>query len=214
MIKNWDRVTPLEPLSPDPKVKALVEAAAATCGRLRNAGIDLMTGKTKAAVDHNLRDIVVNLTAAIAPFQENGRREMSEWQPIATAPSSAIDFGAPPYGNSRHGKYDPYAIGLHICGADEDANEFYTVAKFPAASGDRAQEFFDAMREAHEVDDVDGELVVDLVVGNDILDDFYIRRQSVELIRRADAAPRTQKETAGESDAAISRSRHAHRRLT
>ena len=53
--------------APDPRVSALIET---TCGRLLNASIDLMTGKTKAEVDHNLRDIIVDLTSALRALGE------------------------------------------------------------------------------------------------------------------------------------------------
>lgn len=86
-------------------------------------------------------------------------------------------------------RYHPCTYGLHFCGMDEDANEFYTVLNLPAADAAEARRFFEIARE-HEVAEEDREIVVDLCLGpHDVNADLSIRRQSVEVIARAVAPP-------------------------
>jgi hypothetical protein len=78
----------------------------------------------------------------------------------------------------RH--YRPCAVGLHVCGADHAANEFFTEANFEAPDLLTAQMWFSAAKD--ELAAQNGEpqdFVVDLNAGENErqVDDFPISRQ-------------------------------------
>jgi hypothetical protein len=79
--------------------------------------------------------------------------------------------------------YDPTHNGVHICGISYQRTaegEFQTVANFPS---DHPRALFEQLRE-FAVPHEQADLVVDLCIDGDIGEDFSIRRQSVELIKR------------------------------
>jgi hypothetical protein len=79
--------------------------------------------------------------------------------------------------------YDPIDNGVHICGISyerREDGEFQTVANFPS---DHPRELFEQLRE-FAVSHAEADLVVDLCIDGDIIEDFSICRQSVELIKR------------------------------
>jgi hypothetical protein len=81
------------------------------------------------------------------------------------------------------GFYDPIENGVHICGISyrrTDEGEFQTVANF---ASDQPRQLFERLRE-FAVPHEEADLVVDLCIDGDIVEDFSIRRQSVELIKR------------------------------
>src|SRR5271166_2969470 len=80
-------------------------------------------------------------------------------------------------------KYHPIKNGVHVCGISyerDQSGEFCTVANFP--HGD-PRALFEAFRE-HATTREEGDLVVDLVIDGDVEEDFWVRRQSVELMQR------------------------------
>jgi hypothetical protein len=84
-------------------------------------------------------------------------------------------------------KYHPIDNGVHVCGVSyerDQSGEFCTVANFPH-SDPRA--LFGAFRE-YATTSGEGDVVVDLVIDGDTVDDFWARRQSVELMQRAFAS--------------------------
>jgi hypothetical protein len=78
--------------------------------------------------------------------------------------------------------YNPCPNGLHVCGIDERAEEFTTVANVPGVT-DRK---FDELETHYGLPEgVDPDLVVDLCVDGDIIRDFGIRRQSLAAMLRS-----------------------------
>jgi hypothetical protein len=77
--------------------------------------------------------------------------------------------------------YTPCASGIHICGLTANEDEFLTVANFPGVTRDA----FEAARNACALSDHDDfDLVVDWMVGGDIVEDFGMRRQQLDDLRR------------------------------
>lgn len=79
-------------------------------------------------------------------------------------------------------RYAPTAFGLHVCGSDDAAYEFVTVANFPARSAREARAMFEqAKAECAAIEGEPCELVVDLCLGhNEIPEDFPITRQMLD----------------------------------
>ncbi|MPR08667.1 hypothetical protein [Microvirga tunisiensis] len=78
--------------------------------------------------------------------------------------------------------YRPCTNGIHICGKDRDEIEPVTVANFPMNSS-RARRLFKQL--AADFGDTDGDMVVDLMIGGDIEDDFWLRRQMFDRFSQA-----------------------------
>lgn len=77
-------------------------------------------------------------------------------------------------------QYNPCDNGLHVCGFREDG-EFgphVTEANFPGVGRDA----FDVLKAEFADDDYD--LLIDLMDNGDIVDDFGIKRQMLEPMRR------------------------------
>jgi hypothetical protein len=82
-------------------------------------------------------------------------------------------------------RYRPCRNGIHVCGADEAAYEFFTVANFPRLNEDQARTSFWWAK--HEFQAAEGEptdLVVDLMIGGDIAEDFCMTRQMLDRMTR------------------------------
>lgn len=77
----------------------------------------------------------------------------------------------------REQAYRPCHNGIHICGKDHDEVEPVTVANFPMIPS-QARRIFQQV--AADFGDTDGDMVVDLVIGGDIEDDFWLRRQMLD----------------------------------
>src|SRR5262245_27711386 len=78
--------------------------------------------------------------------------------------------------------YDPTDNGVHICGISyqrRQDGEFQTAANFPS---DHPRQLFEQLREFAEPHE-EADLVVGLCIDGEIVEDFSIRRQSVELIK-------------------------------
>jgi hypothetical protein len=79
--------------------------------------------------------------------------------------------------------YHPITNGVHVCGVTyerAESGEFCTVANFPTTT---PHALFDSFKE-YATTGEDGDLVVDLMIDGDIEEDFWVRRQSVELMQR------------------------------
>ena len=91
--------------------------------------------------------------------------------------------------------YRPTHNGVHICGIsyyrDRDG-EFQTVANFPSRNPRRLFESLRQFAVPHE----EADLVVDLFIDGSCEEDFSVRRQDVELIRRKVEAERANGESA------------------
>ena len=77
-------------------------------------------------------------------------------------------------------EYKPCRTGLHVCGANEEAGEFFTQANFPMAAAQARAAFDRARAEIGESDEDQGDFVVDLMIGGDTNEDFWIRRQMLD----------------------------------
>lgn len=74
--------------------------------------------------------------------------------------------------------YAPCRYGIHVCGTSADELEPVTVKNFPRVS----KAMFDSLKSDYAISDQDPDLVVDFMCDGDILDDFGIRRQMLEVI--------------------------------
>jgi hypothetical protein len=77
--------------------------------------------------------------------------------------------------------YHPSKTGIHVCGFDA-LDSPITVLNF-ALEESIAIKKFEAIKEEFDSGD-DGDLILDLCVENDLVDNFWIRRQSLDAIRR------------------------------
>lgn len=78
--------------------------------------------------------------------------------------------------------YYPPSTGLHICGSDDVHNAAVTIASFPMDE-ETARFMYNRLR--IEFEDVDADdVIIDLIVADDILDNFHMRRQMVERFRK------------------------------
>lgn len=77
--------------------------------------------------------------------------------------------------------YQPCTTGIHVCGSDDVENWPVTLASFPMPEV-FARVVFAQMMQEYEVDDHD--VIVDLFVGGDQLDNFGIKRQMLDRVRR------------------------------
>ncbi|KQW22115.1 hypothetical protein ASC80_01590 [Afipia sp. Root123D2] len=83
-------------------------------------------------------------------------------------------------------RYRPCRTGLHVCGADEDANEFFTLANYPARDQAEANAAFDRARKECEAGAGEpADFVVDLMCAGDISDDFHVTRQMLPRLAKA-----------------------------
>lgn len=73
--------------------------------------------------------------------------------------------------------YTPCRSGIHVCGADEDANEFFTQANHPMGPAKARVLFSRVKAECEARDGQPTDFVVDLMRGGDIIEDFPISRQ-------------------------------------
>lgn len=73
--------------------------------------------------------------------------------------------------------YSPCRSGLHVCGADEDANEFFTEANHPLGPCKARVVFSRARDECAAKEGEPCDFVVDLMRGGYIVEDFAISRQ-------------------------------------
>ena len=88
-------------------------------------------------------------------------------------------------------QYAPCRSGFHVCGADEDANEFFTEANYPLGPANARLLFARAKAECEARNDEPQDFVVDLMRGGDIIEDFPISRQMLaRLAALAEAAAR------------------------
>ena len=71
-------------------------------------------------------------------------------------------------------RYAPCRNGVHVCGADEEANEFYTERNFPSVN---RRAFERARLECAASTDEPSDFVVDFMLYGDIEDDFRVTRQ-------------------------------------
>lgn len=77
-------------------------------------------------------------------------------------------------------EYHPCRYGIHICGETPDGERPLTVANISNVPRWR----FDQMQKSYGIDDNDFDLVVDFMEDGNILSDFAIRRQSLDLLLR------------------------------
>lgn len=84
-------------------------------------------------------------------------------------------------------QYHPCETGLHVCGIDDDAGllcgPHFTVLNVPLPEDD-VKAAFDSAKMEFECLGADGDVLVDLIVSGDILDNFWMRRQMVEVMER------------------------------
>lgn len=115
--------------------------------------------------------------------------------------------------------YKPCHDGIHVCGADKTGDAPITVANFAGAT----RFIFDRMRQRYGYTPAtlpggtkDIEMVVDLMRGGDIADDFCIRRQSLNAMSRdieaALAAPAKAPPPPGIGKQVVITARAPHRR--
>lgn len=82
--------------------------------------------------------------------------------------------------------YNPCYLGVHVCGIDEAAHDFVTIANYPARDQAQANEAFERAREECEaVSEDEGDYVVDLMCAGDCLDDFWISRQMLPRLAKS-----------------------------
>jgi hypothetical protein len=83
-------------------------------------------------------------------------------------------------------QYHPCETGLHVCGIDDDAGllcgPHFTVLNL-LFSVDAVQAAFDAAKQSFSCGD-DGDVLVDLMIDGEAIDDFWMRRQMVEVMQR------------------------------
>jgi hypothetical protein len=79
--------------------------------------------------------------------------------------------------------YYPPSTGLHICGSDDVHNAAITLGAFSMGEAD-ARSAFERFKADFRETDTEGDVVVDLIVRDDIVDDFSMRRQMVERFAR------------------------------
>lgn len=82
--------------------------------------------------------------------------------------------------------YNPCPNGIHVCGADVAADEFFSEANYPGAT---IEQFSRARAELAAGDDDPMEFVVDMMVAGDIADDFAITRQMLPRLAQICGAP-------------------------
>ena len=80
--------------------------------------------------------------------------------------------------------YHPPHTGIHICGSDDEKNAAMTLGAFPMSEVE-ARAAFETMKGEFSEPGGDCDVVVDLCVRGDIVDDFGMRRQMIERLRRA-----------------------------
>ena len=97
-------------------------------------------------------------------------------------------------------EYHPCRNGIHICGATADEERPLTVANIPNVPRWR----FDQLEDHYGIEGDDFDLVVDFMEDGNILSDFAIRRQSLDLLlrdlRSLSEAVRKAKETVGKGE--------------
>lgn len=74
-------------------------------------------------------------------------------------------------------EYHPCDDGLHVCGqiCDEMGDRPLTLGNVPGVDGQK----FEALRAQYATPDDDFDIVIDRMVGGDIVDDFGMRRQDL-----------------------------------
>lgn len=81
--------------------------------------------------------------------------------------------------------YAPCRYGIHVCGINCSETEFVTVANHPGVS----RSMFDNLRSDFALDaGEDPDLVIDFMCDGDIIEDFGIRRQSLNAMAAIIAA--------------------------
>jgi hypothetical protein len=76
----------------------------------------------------------------------------------------------------QYRRYRPIRLGIHVCGADDQAGEPITVRNYDLPSPELARLRFEAARIAClQADDDNPELIVELISGGKILDAFPMR---------------------------------------
>jgi len=81
--------------------------------------------------------------------------------------------------------YGACATGIHVCGiSTTDYDEFVTIGNFPMDEK-RARATFDRAKNLLAMpDDEDPDVIVDLMIGRDRVDDFGMRRQMLDALKR------------------------------
>jgi hypothetical protein len=78
--------------------------------------------------------------------------------------------------------YSPCKNGIHVCGISAAEEEFVTVANVPGVS----ERKFDMLENEYALPEgEDPDLIVDLVIDGDLIRDFGIRRQSLDVLIRS-----------------------------
>jgi hypothetical protein len=84
-------------------------------------------------------------------------------------------------------QYHPCETGLHVCGIDDDAGlpcgPHFTVLNVPLPK-DRARAVFDVAKAQFACTAAEGDVLVDLKIEGDVIADFWMRRQMVEVMER------------------------------
>lgn len=73
--------------------------------------------------------------------------------------------------------YNPCRFGLHVCGVDEEANLFTTEANFHTGNEAAARVMFERAKAECACPEEESTLVVDLMIDDDIVEDFWMSRQ-------------------------------------
>jgi len=92
--------------------------------------------------------------------------------------------GAPREEPDYAAEYWPPTTGYHFCGVTPDEERPLTLASIPVR-GDPAPVFYAVKAEFDEPKDDDDGVIVDLFINDDIVDDFWIRRQMLDRVKAA-----------------------------
>lgn len=79
-------------------------------------------------------------------------------------------------------RYHPCRTGIHICGVDDEANEFFSEANYPLRSPHVARLTFSVAKVCRSRQGDPQDFVVDLMIDGDIIEDFYCSRQMLNRI--------------------------------
>lgn len=78
--------------------------------------------------------------------------------------------------------YQPCTTGIHVCGSDDVEGWPVTLASFPATDHADLLSLYDRLKRDYEEPDHD--IIVDMFVGGELRDNFGVRRQMLDRIKR------------------------------
>lgn len=93
-----------------------------------------------------------------------------------------ITIAAPTIDGDGNSHYAPCRIGLHFCGSTPDGEQPYTAANILATSYGNAWAIFAAARSVGECGKDEADFCCDLMINDDVADDFWTNRQLVPAI--------------------------------